>query len=73
MNNEDKIFDWIPIGEGHPLPDFDEYVLWRLEDGTFFVESIDKDDTAWWLGVKAFMKGDQKKCTHWCKIKEPIS
>jgi len=63
---------WISVTD--KLPDIDEYVLWRLENGSVFQEAIDKDwDKEWFDG---FFKGYKNTgpIAHWMKVpqfKEP--
>lgn len=72
MQNESNIFDWIPVGPGNPLPDYDEYVLWRNVSGNFCVYCIFKDDESmWWTGK--FQMRESMRVTHWCRIIPPVN
>lgn len=58
------------------LPDYDEPVLWYLEDGNMVVEALDKDGNPWLFNedddfVSAW--GDCPKATHWQYLPEPPS
>lgn len=50
---------WIENKRGHPLPPFDEYVIWLMEDGNMFIECLDKDGHDW---IKTH------RITHWRKL-----
>lgn len=58
---------WIRLETGCQMPEINEFVLWRTEDGNYFVREIDRDDVAWWRGGN--MIGPV--CTHWKKITIP--
>lgn len=63
---------WIKLEPGCQMPEIDEFVLWRTEEGNYFVAEIDKDDPDWWNGTP--LDGGQQwrpKCTHWKKITGP--
>lgn len=65
---------WIKLNRGCEMPEIDESVIWRREDGLFFVREIDKDDNRWWkgdFGENPF--GNSPKCTHWARIPGPES
>lgn len=74
------VLRWVKIGQPLPeppeMPEFDEFVLWRREDGHYFVSEIDKDDYDWWNGrqTKDPLKDGYEtriegtKCTHWARI-----
>lgn len=50
------------------LPEIDEFVLWRREDGVCFVREIDKDDYAWWNGEGPVSAIEFPKCLYWMRI-----
>lgn len=67
MNN----LNWVEINQPslpQQLPEDDEFVVWRTEEGNYFVREIDKDDFDWWNGSDV-MRG--VKCTHWARIIGP--
>ncbi len=64
--------EWIELKEGCEMPDYDEYVLWLMEDGNMNVEALDKDGNPWifgeeWMGTKL------PKATHWRLLPSPPS
>lgn len=60
------------LPEPTELPEIDEFVLWRTEEGNYFVSEIDKDDTDWWNGTPTGNGTDcRPACTHWAKITAP--
>lgn len=64
------MLNWIEIKEGCAMPEIDEFVIWRREDGNYMICEIDKDDPDWWNGEDGtWYKGP--KCTHWARIEEP--
>lgn len=72
----EKALKWIELKEGCEMPEIDEFVLWRNENGNYFVREIDKDDNDWWNGndgdpdaIELFGAGP--KCTHWTRITGP--
>lgn len=48
------------------MPEVDEFVLWRREDGNCYVQEIDKDDDDWWNKDVGW-----GKLTHWARIPPP--
>lgn len=58
--------NWIKLEPGCQMPEIDEFVLWRTEEGNYFIAEIDKDDTGWWN-----QDGPGGKCTHWKRITGP--
>lgn len=64
---------WISIKDS--LPDYDEPVLWYLENGNMCVEALDKDGTPWLLKSDAEQSdndwGSGAVATHWTKLPEP--
>lgn len=63
---------WIELKEGCEMPDYDEYVLWRTEDGNYFVREIDKDDNDWWNGKEhPDALESYPRCTHYRRIVGP--
>lgn len=66
-------WEWIELKTGCEMPEIDEFVLWKREDGNYFVREIDKDDNAWWKGDAEAdeLFGTRSKCTHWAKIQGP--
>ena len=64
--------NWIELKEGCEMPDYDVPVLWRTEDGNYFVREIDKDDPAWWNGEpECEGRSWVPKLTHWSHISDP--
>lgn len=63
------VLRWVTIGKDRELPDYDEYVLWRTEEGNYYVEAIDKDDADWWNGTPTNNGTScRPTCTHWARI-----
>lgn len=58
---------WISIEVS--LPDYDQRVLWYLEDGNMVVEELDKDGNPWLLGKDLDVSGNEwgphPTATHW--------
>lgn len=50
------------------FPEIDEFVLWRTEQGNYFVREVGKDDFDWWNGVDRYGRHILPRCTHWAKI-----
>lgn len=62
---------WTELKEGNPLPDYDEPTLWLYEDGSVYVDSLDKDGNPWiFEGFKNPLTPDHPpiRCTHWHKL-----
>ncbi len=63
---------WIELKEGCEMPDYDVPVLWRREDGNYFVRDIDKDDDTWWHGHESDdVFQCSTRCTHYRYIDGP--
>jgi hypothetical protein len=63
---------WIEIKPGCEMPEIDEDVLWRRENGNYFVSCRDKDDYDWWNDILRFDERiEGSKCTHWSIITPP--
>lgn len=55
-------WDWIPVEK--ELPSVDEYVLWLMKSGAYFMGCIDKD-----MDINDFLRERESgdKVTHWIK------
>jgi len=51
--------EWISVKE--KMPDFDQYVLWYVASGNYFIEALDKDGNSW-----LEMPGNE--VTHWMSL-----
>jgi hypothetical protein len=54
-------FQWIEIKEGNPMPELNEYVLWKFNKGPW--------DKFQWRIVRHFI--GENSATHWMKILQP--
>lgn len=62
------MLNWIKLEPGCKMPEIDEFVLWRTQDGNYFVREIDKDDWDWWNHGETDWG---TAITHWARIPDP--